>query len=280
MFLTNVVDFDFLKTIGIKVAAGHLFSDQFTSDSVNQVGVVLNETGVKTLGYTLENCIGKGFHNANDLNGPPQKIVGVMKDFHFEDLHQPIGNVAFSLNNDPYYKYILVHVSAGNLEKTIGSIRQTWRRLDPNEPFEYSFLDAEYQKHYDADNRLAALVGYATLIAIFISCLGLFGLAAFSAEQRTKEIGIRKVLGASSASIITLLSGDFMKLVLIAIVIGSPIGWYATRRWLQDFPYRTTVSWMVFALTAGVALFIAFATISLQAFKAATAKPVDSLKDQ
>ena len=278
MFLTNFIDFDFMRTLGLKVAAGHAFSDQFPRDSVD--GVVINETGARQLGYTVENCIGKGFHNASDPNGQVLRIVGVMKDFHFEDLHVPIGCVAFFVNSAPQYNYIIAHVNGGNMSATMTAVQHLWHRLNPNEPLEYSFMDADFQKHYEADSRLAAIVGYATAIAIFISCLGLFGLAAFSAEQRTKEIGIRKVLGASSAGIVRLLSIDFMKLVLLAIVLGSPIGWYATHRWLQDFAYRTSIPWTVFALTTGAALLIAFATISLQAFKAANAKPVDSLKNE
>lgn len=277
MFLTNTIDFDFIKTLGIKTASGHLFSNEFPADSID--GVVINETGARQLGYTVENAVGKGFHDTNNP-GLRLRIVGVMKDFHFEDLHQPIGNVAFFVNSAPYYHYLILHVQPSNIQEAIKSARQTWQTLNPNEPFEYSFLDAEFQKHYDADNRLASLVNCATLIAIFISCLGLFGLAAFSAEQRTKEIGIRKVLGASPGNIVALLSADFMKLVLLAVVIGSPLGWYATRRWLQDFPYRTTVSWTAFGLTAGVALLIAFATISLQAFRAARANPVKSVKTE
>jgi putative ABC transport system permease protein len=278
MFLTNFIDFDFMKTLGMQAASGHMFTDQFPRDSVD--GVVINETGARQLGYTVENAVGKGFHNTMSPGAPPLRIVGVMKDFHFEDLHQPIGNVAFFVNSAPRFNYIIAHINGGNMEAVLASVQKTWHKLNPNEPFEYSFLDTEFQKHYEADNRLAGLVGYATAIAIFISCLGLFGLAAFSAEQRTKEIGIRKVLGASAATIVGLLSVDFMKLVLLAIVIGSPVGWWATHRWLQDFPYKATVSWTVFVLTTVAALAIAFATISLQAFRAATARPVDSLRSE
>ncbi|TDX01165.1 ABC transporter permease [Dinghuibacter silviterrae] len=275
-FLTNYIDFDFMRTLGLQTVAGHAFTDQFPSDSVD--GVVINETGARALGYTPATCIGKGFHNANSKE--ILRIVGVMKDFHFEDLHVPIMSVAFFVNSAPRYNYIIAHVNASNMGSVIAAAKAFWRTSDPNEPFEYSFLDGEFQKHYEEDNRLAALVGYATGIAIFISCLGLFGLAAFSAEQRTKEIGIRKVLGANVAGIVGLLSADFMKLVLLAVVLGSPVGWWATHRWLQDFAYRTTIPWTIFALTTGAALLIAFATISVQAFRAAMARPVDSLRNE
>lgn len=275
-FLTNFIDFDFMKTLGITAASGHVFSSQFAHDSVD--GVVINETGARALGYTVQNAVGKGFHNAN--SNEVLRIVGVMKDFHFEDLHVPIMSVAFFVNSAPEYNYVIAHIAPGKTQQVIEAVRKTWHQVNPNEPFEYNFLDEEFQKHYDADNRLAAIVGYATAIAIFISCLGLFGLAAFSAEQRTKEIGIRKVLGASSARIVGLLSADFMKLVGISILVGSPVGWWAAHRWLQDFAYRTNLSWTIFALTTFAAIFIAFATIGYQALRAAGAKPVDSLRNE
>lgn len=275
-FLTNFIDFDFMQTLGLKAIAGHIFSDRFPGDSVD--GVVINETGARRLGYTVENCIGKGFHNTH--SNEVHRIVGVMKDFHFEDLHMPITSVAFFVNSAPEYRYIIAHIKGPHVGTTLATVQRIWQRLNPDEPFEYSFLDADFQKHYEADNRLAALVGYAMGIAIFISCLGLYGLASFSAEQRTKEIGVRKVLGANSARIVGLMSVDFMKLVLLAIILGSPIGWWATQRWLQDFAYRTTVPWTLFALTTGVALTIAFVTISFQAFRAATTKPVNALRSE
>ena len=152
--------------------------------------------------------------------------------------------------------------------------------MNPNEPFEYSFLDEDFQKNYEAENRLSAIVGYFTVIAILISCLGLFGLATFSAEQRIKEIGVRKVLGASIAGIVTLLSKDFLKLIAISIIIASPIAWWVMSKWLQDFAYRTNISWTVFVITTLTALLIALITISFQAIKAAVANPVKSLRTE
>jgi putative ABC transport system permease protein len=203
-----------------------------------------------------------------------------MKDFHFEDLHNPIDAIGLEVFSRPFYSYLTVHVDKNNLGKTIAGIQKAWQQLFPDTPFEYSFLDERFQKLYEADNRIAAIVAYATGFAIFISCLGLFGLAAFSAEQRTKEIGIRKVLGASEGSIVTLLSKDFLKLVALAVLIGSPLGWYVMQQWLQGFAYRTTIGWTVFALTTGAALFIALLTISSQAIRAALANPVKSLRSE
>jgi putative ABC transport system permease protein len=152
--------------------------------------------------------------------------------------------------------------------------------MNPNEPFEYSFLDEDFQKNYEADNRLSSLLEYFTIIAIVICCLGLFGLATFSAEQRTKEIGIRKVLGASTGGIVALLSKDFLKLVAISVVVASPIAWYIMNKWLQDFAYRTNIGWMVFAVAGILALLIALITISFQAIKAAIANPAKSLRTE
>src|SRR5207248_551483 len=154
------------------------------------------------------------------------------------------------------------------------------KKQNPTETFEYSFMDQDFYKNYQSDERLESIVGYFTIIAILISCLGLFGLAAFSAEQRIKEIGVRKVLGASVGSIISLLSKDFLQLVGIAIVIASPVAWFAMNKWLQDFAYRTNIGWQVFLMTAGIALFIALLTVSFQAIRAAVANPVKSLRTE
>jgi putative ABC transport system permease protein len=204
----------------------------------------------------------------------------VVKDFHYEDLHLPITPYAFQLSLDPQYNYMIVHAKAGNMNNILASIKNSWHNLNPSEPFEYSFLDKDFQKNYDAENRLSAIVGYFTAIAILISCLGLFGLATFSAEQRIKEIGVRKTLGASVSSIVALLSKDFLKLVGIAVLIASPLAWLAMHKWLQSFAYRIHISWSVFVITTLAALLIALITISFQAIKAALANPVESLRSE
>jgi len=275
MLNINIGDFDFLKTLQVKAVSGHLFSNEFPADSID--GIVLNEEAVRQFGYAPSTCIGKKIYFSSNV-GRSYKIVGVVKDFHFEDLHIPIGPIGFLVNSEPIYNYITAHIKSTHLDATIASIRSAWQKYNPKEPFEFSFLDDQFQKHYDADNRLAAIVGYSTAIAIVISCLGLFGLAAFSAEQRTKEIGIRKVLGASEGSIVALLSKEFLKLVTIAALIGSPIGWFFVNRWLQNFAYRANISWTVFIFTTSISLLIAFLTISFQAIKAATTSPVKSLR--
>jgi len=272
-------DFNFLNTLGIQRLTGHLFSPQFPADSVD--GIILNEKAVRLIGYTPENAIGKKVYNEFQGNVQTLRIVGVVKDFHFEDLHVPITAFAFQIYSTfDHFNYMVVHLKAGDIGAAIASVEQTWHQLDPYEPFEYNFLDQQFQKNYEADTRLSALVGYFTAIAICISCLGLFGLAAFSAEQRTKEIGIRKVLGASEGSIVALLSGDFLKLVGISVLLASPIAWLIMQRWLQDFAYRTTISWTVFAYTTTAAMLIALITISFQAIRAATSSPVKCLRSE
>jgi len=276
---TNWVDESLLQTLNIKPVAGRLFSKEFPGDTSNNV--ILNETAIKEIGFSSpQTAVGGKIHF--DWRGQTYSynIIGVVKDFHFQDLHVPIEPYAFSLNNQPYYNYLIVHSKAVNVSSVLRSIEGSWKKLNPNEPFEYSFLDEDFQKNYDAENRLSSLLGYFTVIAIVICCLGLFGLATFSAEQRTKEIGIRKVLGASVGGIVALLSKDFLKLVAVSIVIASPIAWYIMNKWLQDFAYRTNIGWMAFAVAGILALLIALITISFQAIRAAVSNPVKSLRTE
>ena len=272
----NYIDENFLQTLGIQPVAGRLYSPDFPGDSTGTI--VLNQTAVKTLGFAnAENAVNQKLHFTFNDSTYNFNIIGVVKDFHYEDLHLPIGPYAFQLNLPPLYNYMIVHVKPGNIDATLHSIQTTWHSLNSSEPFDYSFLDKDFQKNYGAENRLAAMVGDFTIIAILISCLGLFGLATFSAEQRIKEIGVRKVLGASVTSIVTLLSKDFLKLVAVAIIIASPLAWFVMNKWLQSFAYRIHISWTVFVITTLVALLIALITISFQAVRAALANPVKSL---
>jgi len=275
----NYVDFDYMKMMGFRMVSGHAFSSDFPRDSVD--GIILNETSVRELGYDPATCVGRKVYSGISYSqGTAYRIVGVMKDFHFEDLHNPITGIGLEVFSDPRYPYVTVQIDKNRLQPTIAAIQRAWQQMLPDTPFDYTFLDDRFQKNYEADQRISNLVAWATGIAIFVSCLGLFGLAAFSAEQRTKEIGIRKVLGASEGSIITLLSRDFLRLVALAVLIGSPIGWYVMQKWLQGFAYRTGIGWTVFALTTGTALLIAAVTISSQAIRAALANPVKSLRTE
>ncbi|HEU5366674.1 MAG TPA: ABC transporter permease [Hanamia sp.] len=275
----NYVDTRFLQTLDIQPVAGRLFSDDFPSDTAE--AIILNEKAIKALGYSSpDESIGKKLYF--DFQGKNYNfhIVGVVKDFHYEDLHLPITPYGFQLSLQPGYNYMIVHAKAGNMNNILATIKNTWHNLNPSEPFEYSFLDKDFQKNYDAESRLSAIVGYFTAIAILISCLGLFGLATFSAEQRIKEIGVRKTLGASVSGIVALLSKDFLKLVGIAVLIASPLAWLAMNKWLQGFAYRIQISWTVFVMTTLAALLIALLTISFQAIKAAMANPIQSLRSE
>jgi putative ABC transport system permease protein len=275
----NRVDDSYLQTIGVKLAAGRLFSRNFPGDTANRI--ILNEQAVKDFGFASpEDAIGKNIAASRGEQEVLFPIIGVVKDFHFKGLHAPIQAYGFLLNRQQDYGYMVAHAKSGHIKSTLSSLGAAWAQLNPNEPFEYSFLDQDFQKNYVAEERLAAIIRYFTIIAIFISCLGLFGLTTFSIEQRTKEIGIRKVLGASVAGIVSLLSRDFLKLVVISFLVASPLAWYFINKWLQGFAYKTPFTiWMVLAGCA-VALLIAFFTISIQAIKAAIANPVKSLRTE
>ncbi len=274
---TNRVDFDYLENMGIQAVAGRLFSKTFPSDTLD--GIVMNETCVRELGFASpEEAIGKPV--TASYRTEPYTVVGVTKDFHFEDLHLPITPFAFTLNQDGIYNYLVVRLKAGSLAPGLQAVEAAWKSIVPSEPLEYSFLDDEFQKNYKAEGRLSYIVGYFTFIAILISCLGLFGLATFTAERRTKEIGIRKVLGASVAGITGLLAKDFLKLVLIAIVIASPIAYYFMQKWLSDFAYRIDIQWWMFAAAGLAAVAIAFVTVGFQSARAALANPVKSLRSE
>jgi putative ABC transport system permease protein len=275
---TNRIDYTYLQTLNIKPVAGRLFSEEFADSSTS---IILNEQAVKEIGFvSAEEAIGKKIFTERQEGRFSLNVIGVVNDFHFEDMHTPIKAFGFTLNESAGYNYLIAHAKAGDISAVVKNVEATWHSLNPDEAFEYSFLDEDFQKNYKAESRLSSIVGYFTLVAIIISCLGLFGLAAFSAEQRTKEIGVRKVLGASVAGIVQLLSGDFLKLVVIAIVIAGPVAWFVMHRWLQDFAYRTHISWWVFVITAITAVLIAFATVSFQSIKAALMNPVKSLKSE
>ena len=275
----NRVDPDFLQTLNIKPVAGRLFSSKFTADTGRNI--IINEKAVYEIGFaSAEKSIGEKLLFKFREETLDYTIVGVVKDFHFEDLQQPITPYAFTLNEGTNFNYLIVHGKGTNIKEALSAVEKSWKTAVANEPFEYSFLDADFQKNYLAQERLSSIVTYFTIIAIIICCLGLFALAAFSAEQRIKEIGVRKVLGASTGNLVALLSKDFLKLVIIATLIASPIAWYVMNEWLKNFAYRTNISWIVFAITIVSTVFIALITISFQAIKAAFANPVKSLRTE
>jgi len=271
-------DYDFFKTLGIKLAAGRFLAPEFPSDSAH--AFILNETAVKEFGWeSAEAAIGQSFAwlGASPDNAKEGTVVGVVKDFHFLPLYEEIAPAVFHLM--PWgSEWLVVRVRPNSMEQALALLKTQWQSFDPPHPLEFSFMDERVEAQYGAETRLLKIFGIFSAFAIFISCLGLFGLASFTTEQRTKEIGVRKVLGASVAGIIGLLSQDFVKLVLVANVLAWPMAYFAMNTWLQDFTYRINISWWIFALAGGLALLIALLTVSTQAIKAALANPVEALR--
>ncbi len=202
-----------------------------------------------------------------------------MKNFNYQSLREPITPYAFGAGTGDF-NYLVVHMLPGDPREVLSAVENSWKKFNPTEPFEYSFLDQDFEKNYKAESRLSAMVRNFMIIAISICCLGLFGLATFSAEQRTKEIGIRKVLGSSVTGIVGLLSKDFVKLVLIGNLVAIPLAWYIMHQWLQEFAFRTPLNWWVFGAAIVLSLLIALLTISYQAIKAALMNPVNSLRSE
>ncbi len=272
----NDVDYDFIETLGFELKSGRAFSRDFPSDTSR---IIINEKAASGFGFSPEQAIGKRLHFEWNGTVYDLEVAGVVKDFHFEGLQKNIGRFGFLLDQG-VHNYMVVKANTASMEATTAFLDSKWKALNPEEPFEYSFLDQEFEHNYDTEQRMGLIVGYFTCIAILISCLGLYGLAAFTAEQKTKEIGIRKVMGASIPNLVRLLSGDFLKLVLISFVIAAPLAWYAMHTWLQNFAYRISLQWWVFAVAGFAALLIAFLTVSYQAIKAALANPVKSLRSE
>ena len=272
------IENDYFETLGLQLISGRSFSKDFTSDSA---AIILNEAAVKELGYQAGNAIGKKIQYDFGNNHAELQIVGVVKNFNFESLHNEIKPFGFTTGLfSNRYGYLIATLQTHNYAKLLSAIEKSWHKLNPETPFVYSFIDQDFQRNYDREQRISRITIYFTAIAILIACLGLFGLAAFSAEQRIKEIGIRKVLGASARDVAMLLSKDFVKLIFIAIIIASPVAWFIMNKWLQDFAYRITISWWMFLMAGLSSVLIAVLTVSFQAVKAALANPVKSLRTE
>jgi putative ABC transport system permease protein len=239
---------------------------------LNSTGIV-NETAVRK--YQLGKVIGKFATRLG--NGSNVTVIGIVKDFHYQSLHHTINPVLFYFDKGRY-SYVNLKISSKNIKATISKIEHLWYSMCPTYPFEYHFLDDAFDEQYKSDDRFGSLVGYASILAIVIACLGILGLAAFSTEQRTKEIGVRKVNGATTLEISILLSKDFTKWVFIAFIVASPIAWYAMNKWLENFAYKTNIAWWIFLSAGFITYLIALLTIGWLSFKAATRNPVESLR--
>jgi putative ABC transport system permease protein len=278
-----LVDHDYIKTMGLHLVAGRDFSKDFPTDV--QQAFIINEAAVKEFGFgSPKEALGKPLHWNKwvpDSLNPVKKgqVIGVVKDFHVKSLHEKISTTVLQIYPDVMVK-MAIKVKAENLPATIEHIKKTWTKFAPEYPLDYNFLDENFAAMYTSESKLGALLWIFTIMAIFIGCMGLFGLAAFSAEQRIKEIGIRKVLGASVFNITAMLSKTFLKPVFISSILAFPIAWWMLNKWLENFTYRVSISWWVFAAATIVALAVALLTVGYQAIKAASSNPVKSLRTE
>ena len=265
-------DYNFLETYNILLKTGRYFDANYATDTAK---IVLNEAAVRDMG--IENPIGALIARDDE----DYEVIGVVEDFHFESMHSRVAPLMILLSylNENNHQ-IAVRISGQDVPGTLAFVQRTWAKYATDAPFTYSFLDQDYESLYRAESRLSRVFGIFTGLAIFVACLGLLALAAFLAEQRTKEIGIRKVMGASVRSIVLLLSKSFTRLVLIAFVIAIPLAYWAMQSWLSDFAYRIDISVWPFLLAGGVALLIAWLTVSYQSIKAALSNPIDALRDE
>ena len=271
MFTQAAIGYDFVKTMKVQMLKGREFSKDFGTDTA---GYILNEQALKKVGY--KNPIGSRL----TFWGKKGTIVGIVKDFHFNSLHVPVNALVLRLGETDDWGNVLVKTQPGKTKDALASLEKLCKQLNPRFPFTYQFSDQEYQKLYTSELMIGKLSNCFAFLAIFISCLGLLGLAMFTAEQRTKEIGIRKVLGASIGSVFALLSKEFLLLVFIALLIASPLAWFAMTKWLEEYAYKTQISWWMFAIAGIAAIVITLMTVSFQAIKAAVANPVKSLRTE
>jgi putative ABC transport system permease protein len=264
------VDCDFQKTLKVQLKDGRFFSNNYQAEKSN---VIINESAAKLLGW--EQSADKIIHDYNN-SGVDYNVIAIVRDFHMLSLRDKVKPLV--LKCEPASNYMAILIQPGNITEVIGAVNKLWDQLNKVSPFEYTFLNQAVDAQYKSEGRLARIIGLFTILAIAIACLGLFGLVLFTAEQRKKEIGIRKVNGAKISEIMLLLNYNYVRWVAIAYVIAFPIAWYAMQKWLENFAYKTELSWWVFAAAGAIALFIALVTVSWQSWRAATRNPVESLR--
>lgn len=267
------VDASYIPTLGMEMVAGRNFSKEFGNDSS---GVIINETAASMLGFKKD-ALDRTITNTNNEGGKgTYRVIGVVKDFHFRSLHEKITPLVMLLSKDS--GNFLVKTKTKEIKGLLADMEGKYKVYKSDHPFSYSFLDERFNNTYQAEQKTGSILGIFAGLTIFVACLGLFGLATFTAQQRTKEIGVRKVLGASIGSIVALLSGEFIKLVLVALVLASPVAWYMMTAWLQDFEYKISIEWWVFAISGLLAIAIALLTVSYQSIKTAMINPVKSIR--
>jgi putative ABC transport system permease protein len=270
------VDPDYMHVLGLQLLAGRNFNPLLASDTMNSV--IVNEAMVRDFGWTMQNAIGQRITGYSDNLTPV--VIGVVKNFNYFAFRKEIQPQMFQqFSSYEPYKFF-VRIKPGDPSKALATLQTTWKKIALDYPLKYNFLDEDLDRFYKSEARWSNIVGWAGGISIFLACLGLLGLAALAIVNRTKEIGIRKVLGASLSAIISLLSKDFLKLVLIAFIIATPLTWYFMNRWLQDYPYRINIQWWVFAITGSATIIIALLTVSFQTIRAAMANPLKSLRTE
>ena len=268
------VDFDYIKTLQIEMKEGRAFSEEFAADvGTDSTGnFLVNEEVVKIM--DVDNPVGMRF----SFIGQTGNIVGVMKNFHYQPVSSKIEPLAIFLSPMKYLSYILVRVQSDKVIQSMEYLEDTWADLMPGHPFDYSFLDEDFDTMYRTESRMGTLLKYFAIIAIFIASLGLFGLTSFTAEQRTKEIGIRKTMGASVPKVVYLLSSEFLGLVIVSMIFSIPTSVYFMSQWLEDYAYRTPLSWWIFALASTLVIVIAILTVSYQAIKTGLTNPAEALR--
>jgi putative ABC transport system permease protein len=267
-----IADPDYLPTLGMEIAAGRNLSEDFPSDQSG--AVLINEAAARKFGWS--DAVGKTI--ARPDGSDPRRVVGVVRDFHFSSPHRLITPIIISYDEPRYRRNLFVRIRPENVPATLETLRETMGRFDPNRPFEYTFLDETYDRQYGAEEKLSTLFAVFTLLAIFIACLGLVGIASFSVERRKREIGIRKVLGASVPRIVLLLSRELALLSAVALLVAWPVAWLVMREWLEAFPLRTALDPLVFLAAGLLMLVIALATVSYHTVRAGRANPVEALR--
>jgi putative ABC transport system permease protein len=270
------VDEQYIPTLGIKMALGRNFSKDITTDSSS---MIINEAAAQEFGFTIDDAVGKYVVEMFSDKGKNFKfhVIGVVKDFNFKSLHEAISPMLLTLEPEGG---VMFKTHTADIAGVLATMKKQWDTFNTGEPFTYNFLDDLYNKTYAAEQKTSTILDIFALLTVVVACLGLFGLVTYTAEQRVKEIGVRKVLGASVAQITRMLSTDFLRLVFVACLVAFPASWWAADKWLQSFAYRTTIHWWIFALAAGCALLIALITLSFQAIKAAIANPIKSLRTE